>query len=627
MLQNLCKKKKKNKKSTWKNINNILNRNSNKTADTKYFLINNDSISDTKIIANEFNKYFVDIGNDLSQSLTDPENKSYTDYLKSQLQYDFNFELVSEDTVKKVIGMLKNKSTRGIDGLSNKLVKRLHLEIASSLTLIINQCFTGIFPDKLKLAKVIPIHKKEDNSLLQNYRPISILPSLSKVIETIMHDQVNSFFCCNNLFYNSQYGFRKSHSTELASLEMIDRVAMQLDRNEIPINIYLDISKAFDTLNHDILLEKLNYYGIRGNSLKLFRSYLKNRKQCVQYKNSVSDFLPIKTGVPQGSVLVPLLYIIYTNDIAHACSKFYPIIYADDTTLSATINTFSSSENKKSIDQNINTELQNILDWLRLNKLSLNIKKTKAMLFYTPQRASTIKFPKINMADTNIEFVYKYNFLGIIVDSNLTWKEHLKFVYSKIVKVSAILNKLKHYLPYGILVTIYKSIIEPHFNYGILVWGSHIHKLSRLQKRVIRIVENTGYNYHTSPIFKRLNLIKCSDLCALHDLKFCHKLKNNKLPIYFSSMFAKHSDYHHYQTRNSENFQLPLLAHAFAKNSIRSRVPLIYNMSPNIIRDKIFTHSFSSFAKYVQIYILSNYCSECSIPNCYICLQAQNHEN
>ena len=282
-----------------------------------------------------------------------------------------------------MINALKSKNSCGHDGLSTILLKAIKHDICKPITLIINQSlYTGIFPNKLKLAKVIPIYKKGDNTKLENYRPISILPAISKIFERAIFDQLSEHLKNKNVLYSSQYGFRKHHSTELAVLELIDRITQELDNSHVSINIYLDLSKAFDTLDHNILLYKLNCYGIRGPALNLFKSYLSNRQQYVEFRNYRSPYAPISIGVPQGSILGPLLFIIYVNDITAASDIFNCTMYADDTTLSTSIN---CSENYNNCDL-INSELSKINEWLIVNKLSLNTSKTKYMLFHMPQK-------------------------------------------------------------------------------------------------------------------------------------------------------------------------------------------------------------------------------------------------
>ena len=264
---------------TWKTINSILNRNQSNNTNIQHLSINGQKIDEPSSISNSLNNYFVEIGQKLTSALPSTDTQ-YQQYLNAQSNPTFKFEPVTEETVSKTIDSLCNKTSCTSDEISTILIKALKQELSTPITIIANQIInTSTFPDALKIAKVIPIHKKDNPHDCNNYRPISILPAISKIYEKILLHQLHEHFQLNNLFYNSQYGFRKKRSTEHAALELIDRILTDMDNNRIPISIFLDLSKAFDTLNHNILLNKLQHYGIRNQSLELCRSYLTNRKQ------------------------------------------------------------------------------------------------------------------------------------------------------------------------------------------------------------------------------------------------------------------------------------------------------------------------------------------------------------
>ena len=602
-------------RNTWSTINEILNKNKVKQAFPSYFIHNGKRLDNPQVIADEFNKYFTDVGLTLASKIDFPKNICYEDYLQNPVQDHFKFRSVTIETVIKTIESLKPKARKGADNISNKILKYIKYEIASILSKFMNMIFEqGIFPDILKIAKVIPIHKKNDNHCFENYRPISILPSVSKVFERIIHDQIYQYFTTSKLFYTSQYGFRTLHSTEFATLELLDRIILYMDKNKQPINIYMDLSKAFDTLDHTILLKKLKHYGIRDKSLDLLTSYLNNRIQYVNYGDIFSYHSIIKCGVPQGSILGPLLFIIYVNDIVNATQKFKPLLYADDTTLFTNIN--SDFTNDPEI---LNNELQSISDWLKVNKLSLNVEKTKAILFHTPQKK--IQHPELFINGIKIEFVDRFNFLGIVIDKHLKWTHHIEAISKKISRTLGIMTKIKQQLPLNALLNIYNALILPHLNYGLMIWGWKSKKLTSLQKRAVRIITKSHYRAHTTELFRKLNMLKIKDLCALQDYKFCFKFENSLLPHYFTNEMKKNLENktHRYVTRHINNIKLPAVRHEFARHSISYTCPKTLNNMPSIFKEIINTHSFHGFKLYVKNKTVEAYIDDCNIPNCYSC--------
>ena len=356
---------KNNIKQTWKVIKETLHK--NKFAKISQRFCHLDKIIDNpQDIANAFNTYFINIGPSIAEQIH--SMGSHKTYLKASHSFTLTQANIDEGYVASLIDRLKNKESSGIDKLSNKHIKAAKNVIVKPLTLMNNQMLnTGIFPDKLKQSKVTPIFKANDKELMikiSNYRPISVLSSMSKLYEFAISDQLTQYRIDNNLFSSNQYGFRAQHSTELAALNIVDRLTYLMDQGIIPLNIYIDLSKAFDTLNFEILLDKLAHYGVLGKSNFLIRNYLTNRKQIVVYEHTLSIPLTVKSGVPQGSILGPLLFSIYINDLPNFTNVFGLLMYADDTTL------FCDFDNVNVTEETINYELVKLTEWLACNQLS-----------------------------------------------------------------------------------------------------------------------------------------------------------------------------------------------------------------------------------------------------------------
>ena len=602
-------------RKTWRTINSVLNRSATDDSLPTSISFNGCEIQDKQLIVNSFNEHFASIGRKLSDSLDQNSNSSYEGFLTDSISSTFTFRPISRETVTKTIDNLPSKNSRAADGISSKFLKSIRDELAQPLTFIVNQTLeSGIFPDKLKVARVRALFKKGDKSDVNNYRPISILPTLSKVFERIILKQMTEYFIENDLLFHGQYGFREKHSTELAAIELVDRISTAMDSGSIPFNIYIDLSKAFDCLNHSILLSKLNHYGVRGSALNLIRSYLQNRKQFVRNNDMESPLADLTTGIPQGSILGPFLFLIFMNDFHRSSNLFRMINYADDTTLISTVSAFHSDLPGRSIDD----ELRKISSWLTANKMCLNIGKTKIMFFHS--KSKQFHPPAVSLNGITIESVDEFNYLGIIINKHLSWQPHVNSVCSKLSKICGILAKLKRLVPRNILITIYNSLMACHICYGILVWGKHAGRILKTQKRAVRIICDVNFNAHTDRLFKTLRILKVDHIRNLHELKFYFRFLDGSLPFYFKNDFINSNNVHHsYSTRHRDALMTPRFRHEFFRDTLRYCIVETINNCPNMIFDKLRTHSFHGFSNYVKNWHFSNYETTCQRPNCFVC--------
>ena len=405
--------------------------------------------------------------------------------------------------IENITSDLTNKSSFGYDDIPLKLLKSSISGISVPLSHLINiSIVSGIFPDKLKIAKITPLYKSGDKADISNYRPISVLTSFSKVFERVIHNSLMSYLDKNNILNPTQFGFRKQHSTNMALIDLIDCITNAIDKNEYSIGIFIDLSKAFDTIDHDILLYKLSHYGIRGISLSLFASYLQHREQFVCLNSVVSDYKTVSCGVPQGSILGPLLFIIFINDIINCSNILHFILFADDTNL------LYSCNNIDTLVSTINSELSKLASWFRSNKLSLNVKKTNYMMFGNKIIPEIMQ--PIHIDNILIDRVTSTKFLGVIVDDKISWKDHIALLSLKISRGIGAINRIKHLVSPSILLLLYYTMVLAHLSYCCVVWGnactSNLQCLRVLQKRSIRLLSHAAYRTPSTPLFAKHQL-------------------------------------------------------------------------------------------------------------------------
>lgn len=594
---NLFKENIGNIKKSWELIKEVINKSKNVKKDAE-FIIDGKKENNSKLIANAFNQFYLDIGTKLSQTLPSVE-RSFASFMPAANPNSLFLRPASGIEVENIICDMKKKSP-GWDGLSSVVIKDTLPYFIDTLTSLINLSMTeGVFPDELKIAKVVPIYKNNDTSIINNYRPVSILSVFSKVFEKIMYDRIIKFIDKHKLLYDFQFGFRKNYNTNLALITLVDKISKALDSGKNVVGVFLDFSKAFDTVNHDILLHKLNVYGIRGIALSWMESYLQNRVQYVNYNGEDSFKGNIKCGVPQGSVLGPLLYLLYVNDIVNVSRQTVPILFADDT------NIFLEGDNIENVMDRMNLEMKNLVEWTIANKLSLNVEKTNYMIFSTKRkRVQTNSYIHIN--NKPLKRVDSTKFLGIMLDNQLSWKEHIKYILSKMSKGIGILCKARKVLKCSTLSTLYNCFLYPYITYGIEVWGNAyectIKPIIMLQKRAVRIIVSANYRAHTAPIFKSLEILPLKDVYELSVAKLMFKIMKDLTPGFMKTMFTSNVRVHGHLTRQRHNLHVPIARTNIMSRTFRHRGVHIWN---NIMNTMNLDCNFIVFKRHMKNYYIT----------------------
>ena len=498
---------------------------------------NGNLLTDTSNMCNEFNKYFSSVGKDTASKVS---KTVYTPDMFLNKYNDKNMFLYpcTPEEVYKTVKSLKSKNSAGNDGISNNLIKKLSDVLCLPLCIIFNKSFSeAVFPDKMKLSKVIPLYKGKSKTNVGNYRPVSLLPSISKALEKLVHKRLYNFLVVNDMLYKSQYGFRSGLSTIDAVSELIGKTVIGCEEGNYTLCVLLDLSKAFDTISHDILLMKLNKYGIRGHALNWFCSYLSHRKQYVEINNIKSEEILMEYGVPQGSVLGPLLFIIMINDITNSLQHSKCIIYADDTTL------YLSGKNLDEMFTNMNKDLNAIEHWFACNSLLVNVSKTNFIVFRPKNKECNLD-KDLHYLILNNELIKNVDyckFLGLWLDKKVTWQHHLDTLCNKLNSCLYMLKMTKFFVPEKILKLLFNSYFQSHLRYGISLWGpmcnkTDLRRISKIHKKAVKILNGSNVLKRGENVYKKQNVLTIDDQVELEICKIMYRHVNNSLPPEIKAM-------------------------------------------------------------------------------------------
>ena len=523
----------------WIGIKQIINIKANKHDVPSCIEDNGSLISEPSEIATTFNNYFADIAPKIADDRRWGGSSNFKDFWPNRNPSSLVFLPTDKEEVIRIISTFKLGKASGPTSIPGNILQLIKFEIATPLSRIINQSIeTGIHPEKLKLASVIPVYKKGSKLSTSNYRPISLLSNLNKIFEKIMFQRCYNFIESNEILYEHQYGFRKKYSTGHALINISEQIRTALDNNKYAIGVFVDFQKAFDTVDHNILIKKLERFGISGNCNKWFQSYLTNRKQFVSILGYKSNQRTIFHGVPQGSVLGPLLFLLFINDL-HRVIKFSTVFhFADDTNL------LLIGDSPSKIQKQMNCDLRWLYRWLIANSISLNAAKTELIIFKKP-KMKTYNL-KIKLNGTKLYPSNYTRYLGVFLDSDLSGISHCNQLLPKLRRANGMLAKTRYHLLKKDLISLYYSIFSSILNYGSQIWGllsnPALHKIDRLQKSAVRIITFSDYDAHTATIFRELRILKFHDYIKLQNILFVYDFKKGSLPSSFRNFFDHSMD-------------------------------------------------------------------------------------
>lgn len=572
--ENSIDRNKGNSKKMWQTLKNLI---STKKADKgSGKLCVDKNIYKLQTDADNFNHYFIKSIDDIvvQNNFSAKWNANELPVIESSLSV---FDTVTLSQLKTIVMGLKNKA--GVNELNTFVLKELFDVVGYPILNLINMSLTeGVMPDSLKISTVIPIPKINCANKLEDYRGINMLPIVEKLIEIVVHSQILNYMETNNLLFERQSGFRKNHSCETAVQLVVNEWKKSIDKDQYVAALFIDFKRAFETISRTTLLNKLNYYGIKGVVLNWFQSYLSNRYQITKYDSTTSVPLKNLHGVPQGSVLGPLLFIIYINDIHKVINKCSIKLFADDTLL------YSASEDPTISINAIKADLKTLIPWLGKNDVFLNVDKTKAIMISTKPNLRKINLEnfKLSINKKTIQWVTQIKYLGIIIDKNLNFNIHFEEICKKLSKKIGFLRRVSKDVSLYTRIIIYNTVIRPHYQYCCtilyLLNTGQKNKLQVLQNRAMRSILKCNKYTPINSMLSVLNWLSIIDLINYYTMIFIHKIKIRQYPNYLE--ISKNREIHSYPTKSSNHFRLERYNKQATKHSVFYEGVKAYNSLP-----------------------------------------------
>ena len=553
----------KNSSKLWSHINQTLGNGSRVSLES--LKVDNQTLTGNDMV-NFVNNYFVEVAVNLTENL---EDRPLTIFCDPSL-ISFHFFPTDVEEVTLTIRSLKNKGN-GLRDLSIISLKNNAHIFSNHLSFLYNLSIDKeTYPDLMKNACVTPVHKSGSKENIDNYRPISNLPLFSKVFEKLTLKRLRSFIKKYRILNDSQYGFRPGRSISQAATRLTSLITEAFHRKSYSCCFFLDLRKAFDTVDHEILIRKLHHYGFRSKIKNYLTSYLRNRTQFVQCGGLKSNKREINKGVPQGSLLGPLLFILYINDIVSAVNAEV-VLFADDAAF------FLSASSPDELYMKIRKLFLDLSSYLKINKLIPNLTKSKLMMFSS---RTCNELPDLSFDGVNIEWVAEYKYLGLILTTNMSFGPHINSICTKVSQYSGIFYQLNKTLPRQVMVLLYNSFVLPHLIMHIEMWGAaphyHLNKIIIKQNQLLRSIlgirmVNGMPTMHTIEMYKSLKFLTIPNLFKLHIFKFLIMMLNGCLPFFYDKLLRPYEAGHHYSTRTNA-FRLPYIMNEVQRRSVGYQV-------------------------------------------------------